>query len=227
MRKFKSKHGVLPHSSPDREYDSDITHAANQIATAAEHIPALKAQLKDQATVNDIDAALAVYQKIFSPKQWNFACNLAAGMTKTEALREAGYSAPCVKNAEAVLDCHQSGVSNAYNLMLRRKYLTDVVSKRFCTSQLVAILEEARERAELKTAIACIRELVLLGGHRLPIDVNVNSAVSVSYELVNLNMGPAIKQIVADQEPSPAVIDVKPLSAAAEEFLNYAVPEVI
>lgn len=209
------------------EYNQDLSHIANQIQTAAESIPALKAQLKDSVTLEEIDNALEIYRKVFSAKQWTFCVNLADGMTKRQAMDEAGYQAASAKWANQLLDAHRSGVNNCYNLMLQRKYLSSSVSKRWITGKLVWVVEQAQENQHLKTMIAGLRELSLLAGHHSPVKIDVENRVSVQYEFVNLASGPGIKEIAADIAPEfveAEFTETKQLSKAAIEFSQYALP---
>ncbi len=206
------------------------THAANQVLTARGNMQALNIQLKDQETVEKIDEALDYYATLFTSKQYLFCVNLSLGATPKQAMQEAGYESCSAAHASRLLDLHNSRMNIAYQLMLKRRHLSEGVSKRWAIAKLVHLCEEAQERGELKTSIAAVRELNLMTGNHAPTNIRVDQAVSVAYEFIGLpgsNM-PGIREIIAVPTPKTElknIIESKPLSSAGVEFCTHKIPD--
>lgn len=191
---------------------------------------AVNAQLQDTDMMSKIDQALEQYQRTLSNQQWIFANELALGATPRQSMENAGYKSCSPSNAARVLDLHNCGVNMAYQLILKRRYLSEGISKRWCLAKLVAVTEEAHERSEYKTVIASIREINLMSGNHAPTNIKVDQAVSVSYEFIGLPESnvPGIREVMAEPMPKTQftnIIEHQRLSAAGIEFSSHRVPK--
>lgn len=209
----------------NQAYDISKSHTVNKIETAREMLPALKQQIVDQVGLKEIDDAIAFYQSVFDARQFLFCVELAAGNTKTGSMRVAGYKACSAKWANSLLDAHQSGVNHCFQLMLKRRYMTDVVDKKWITSKLIHIIEEAQDLGHHKVMVAALAECNKMMGNYQPIKIAVQEHISVQYSFLNMASQPILKEVVADIAPTKELIDMTPLSEAAVEFSQIAIPE--
>lgn len=200
-----------------------------RLSTVNDNLPALNTQLADQKSIEEIDRYLDYYQTLFTPQQWMFCVNLSLGATLKQSMEEAGYRTCTRANASRLLDMHNSRVNLCFQLMQKRNYMSSSVDKRWCIAKLIAVVEEAQERGELKTVVASVRELNLMSANHAPVNARVEQAVSVTYEFINLpgTQTPGIREVIATPEPKTNLINViehPPLSEAAVEFCTHKLP---
>lgn len=208
-----------------QSYDSSKSLTVNKIETAQKILPALKQQISDQVGLKEIDDAIAFYRSIFDARQFLFCVELASGNTKTGAMRAAKYKACSAKWANSLLDAHQGGINHCYQLMLKRRYMTDVVDKKWIMVKLVHIIEEAQDFKHHKVMVGALAEINKMMGNYQPIKVAIQEHISVQYSFLNMASQPVLKEVIADIAPSPNIIDVKPLTEAQVEFSMHELPE--